>query len=220
MKKTVIAIDGPAGAGKSTAAKELAKALGVTYVNTGSLYRALALAASSAGLEISQVTPEFLAKQTLEYRNGVLFLNGSDPGEALRRAEIASGASKISAIPFVREYLLPVQRNAAENEWIVMEGRDIGTVIFPDAQCKFFVTASLEERARRRMAQSSEVAGDATFASVMEDIRIRDERDSARATAPLRQAEDAVFVDSTGKSIDEVTEYLISMLPEELRARR
>lgn len=219
-KKTVIAIDGPAGAGKSTAARELAKKLGVTYVNTGSLYRSLALAAEQEGVAPERVDAAFLSRQKLEYRSGVLLLNGKDPGEALRRPEIASGASRISTLPIVREYLLPVQRHAADCEWIVMEGRDIGTVIFPDAACKFFITASIAERAARRLRQSSENASGATLESVMEEIRIRDERDSRRAAAPLRAAPDAKLVDTTGMSIAEVTDALIAALPEELRKRR
>ncbi len=218
-KMTVIAIDGPAGAGKSTAAKQLAGVLRITYVNTGSLYRAVALAAHRAGIKPENVTPDFLDTLRLEYSNGKLLLNGEDPGEALRAPEIAQGASRVSALPFVREYLLPVQRNAALKEWIVMEGRDIGTVIFPDAQCKFFITASIEERARRRLAQSGEIASGATLESVMEEIRLRDERDSTRATAPLKQADDAVFIDTTGKSIADVNAELISFLPEELQKR-
>ncbi|MCQ2378675.1 MAG: (d)CMP kinase [Victivallaceae bacterium] len=221
MKKLldVIAIDGPAGAGKSTAAKKLAEVLCVTYVNTGSLYRAIALAAARAGIDVDAVTPDFLNRLNLEYRDGHLLLNGEDPGEALRGAEIASGASRVSALPFVREYLLPVQRNAAKKQWIIMEGRDIGTVIFPDARCKFFVTADIAERARRRLAQRNEVDAGATLESVIADIRRRDERDAKRATAPRRQAPDAFFSDRTGKSIDEVNSLLSSYLPEELRSR-
>ena len=219
-KSTVIAIDGPAGSGKSTVAKLLAEQLGVTYVNTGSLYRALALAAGNAGIDVDDVDESFLKAQLLEYRGGVLFLNGKDPGADLRRADIASGASRISARPIVREYLLPIQRLAAEKEWIVMEGRDIGTVIFPDASCKFFLTASLEERAKRRLAQSSENASGATLADVMREISIRDERDSKRASAPLRQADDALLIDTTGKSIAEVIDEVIANLPESLQQRR
>ena len=206
---TVVAIDGPAGAGKSTVAKLLAAKLGISYINTGSLYRALALAAQNSGIDLAKpLTPEFLNSQHLEFRGDELFLNGVAPGEKLRAPECAAGASMVSKQPLVREYLLPVQRNAAASQWIVMEGRDIGTVIFPDAKVKFFVTASLEERAKRRLAQSGEVAAGADLASVIEDIRRRDEQDTKRETAPLKPADDALIVDTTGMSIDEVLERL------------
>ena len=206
---TVVAIDGPAGAGKSTVAKLLAAKLGISYINTGSLYRALALAARSSGIDIREpLTPDFLNSQHLEFRGDELFLNGAAPGEKLRLPECAMGASLVSKQPLVREYLLPVQRNAALGQWIVMEGRDIGTVIFPDAKVKFFVTASLEERAKRRLAQSGEVAAGADLASVIDEIRRRDEQDTKRETAPLKPAADAIIVDTTGMSIDEVLEHL------------
>ena len=206
---TVVAIDGPAGAGKSTAAKLLAARLGIAYINTGSLYRALALAAASSGIDPhNELSAEFLKAQKLEFRGETLFLNDRDPGAALRSAECAANASLISKQPAVRDFLLPVQRNAAKSQWLVMEGRDIGTVIFPDARIKFFVTASLEERAKRRLAQRGETAAGADLASVMAEIRRRDEQDSKRETAPLRPAEDALMVDTTGLTIDEVVELL------------
>lgn len=202
---TVVAIDGPAGAGKSTAARMLAAELGIAYINTGSLYRALALAASEAGLDLRLDLPQdFLAAQHLEFRGETLFLNGRDPGSALRSAECAANASIVSKQPAVRKFLLDVQRDAARTQWIVMEGRDIGTVIFPDARIKFFVTASLETRAKRRLAQRGEIAAGADLESVMADIRRRDEQDSNRDTAPLRPAEDAIMVDTTGMTADEV----------------
>ena len=207
---TVVAIDGPAGAGKSTVAKKLAAYLGIAYINTGSLYRALALAAAEAGLDPRKDLPsDFLAAQHLEFRGETLFLNGKAPGAALRSAECAANASLISKQPEVRKFLLSVQRDAANSQWIVMEGRDIGTVIFPDARVKFFVTASLEARAKRRLAQQGETAAGADLASVMDDIRSRDERDAKRETAPLRPADDAVMVDTTNLSIDQVVELLV-----------
>jgi len=207
---TVVAIDGPAGAGKSTVAKKLAAYLGIAYINTGSLYRALALAAAEAGLDPHRNLPsDFLAAQHLEFRGETLFLNGEAPGAALRSAECAANASLISKQPEVRNFLLSVQRDAAKSQWIVMEGRDIGTVIFPDARVKFFVTASLEARAKRRLAQQGETAAGADLASVMDDIRSRDERDAKRETAPLRPADDAVMVDTTDLSIDQVVELLV-----------
>lgn len=206
---TVVAIDGPAGAGKSTVAKLLAAELGIAYINTGSLYRALALAAHEDKLDLRQLLPaDFLNAQHLEFRGETLYLNGTAPGAALRTPECAANASLISKQPAVREFLLPVQRHAADDRWIVMEGRDIGTVIFPDAKLKFFVTATLEERARRRLAQSGEVAAGADIDAVIADIRRRDEQDSRRETAPLRPADDAVMVDTTGLTIDEVVKKL------------
>ncbi|MBE6356927.1 MAG: (d)CMP kinase [Lentisphaerae bacterium] len=201
---TVVAIDGPAGAGKSTVARMVADCLNYAYINTGSLYRALAYAAMTSGVAFDKITPDFLARQQLEFRGADLYLNGQKLDAELRRAECAKGASIISAIPFVRDYLLPVQRNAANGQWIVMEGRDIGTVIFPDAEKKFFVTASAEERARRRLAQAGEVADGATFESILADIKARDERDMNRAIAPLKKADDALLVDTTGIAIEDV----------------
>ena len=219
MASTVVAIDGPAGAGKSTVARLLAREIGASYINTGSLYRALALAAQHAGIGPGDVPADFLARQRLEFRGETLYLNGDAPGEALRTQECAEGASIISKQPAVREYLLDVQRAAAEKQWIVMEGRDIGTVIFPDAACKFFVTASVEERARRRLAQQGEVAAGATLASVMAEISRRDERDANRAVAPLRPAADAEIVDTTGMTIDEVVTHLAAKVRPLMAAR-
>ena len=207
---TVVAIDGPAGAGKSTVARMVADHLHYAYINTGSLYRALAYAAIASGIAFDEITPEFLAGLQLEFRGADLYLNGTKLDAELRKPECARGASLVSAKPFVRDFLMPVQRNAANDQWIVMEGRDIGTVVFPDAEKKFFVTASPEEQARRRMAQSSEVANGATFESILADIIARDERDMNRAIAPLKQAEDAILIDTTGLTIPEVISKIAS----------
>ena len=208
MSSTVVAIDGPAGAGKSSVAKALAARMNFTHVNTGSLYRAVAYALRSAGACLEQVRPEALAEIRITYEGGKLLLNGRDPGENLRTPQCAADASCVAKQPLVREFLLPVQRQSAEKQWIVMEGRDIGTVIFPDAKCKFFVTATPEERARRRMAQSGEIAAGADFEAILAEIKERDERDSTRKIAPLKPADDSVIVDTTGLSIDEVVEKL------------
>ena len=209
---TVVAIDGPAGAGKSTVARLLAERMGYAYVNTGSLYRALALAAIGGSCDPANLTPEFLAAQKLEFHGADLYMNGKKLDAELRRPECAALASIISAQPLVRDYLLPVQRNAAKNGWIVMEGRDIGTVIFPDAERKFFVTASPEERARRRMMQKGEIAEGADFEKILADIKERDARDANRTIAPLKAADDAVIIDTTGFTIDEVIERIVSYL--------
>lgn len=209
----VIAIDGPAASGKSTVAKSLAERFGIAYVNTGSLYRAVALAALRAGKKLDSLTADFLSSLKLEYCRDEsgryeLKLDGAFPGAALRTAEIADGASLVATQPAVREYLLGVQRSFAGERWIVMEGRDIGTVIFPDAACKFFVTATPEERARRRLAQSGEVADGATLAEVARAIAGRDRQDSTRAVAPLRPAPDAKLIDTTGLSIADVVDRI------------
>lgn len=208
----VIAIDGPAASGKSTVAGLLARKLGIAYISTGSLYRAVALACVRSGRSLEDVPLDFLKTLKLEYlpKEGVyeLCLNGAFPGGALRTPEIAAGASRVATQPIVREYLLDVQRCFADGKLIVMEGRDIGTVIFPDADFKFFVTASPEERAKRRLAQAGEVAGCASLAEVAAAIRERDEQDANRPIAPLKPAADAELVDTTAMSIDEVVETI------------
>lgn len=209
---TVVAIDGPAGAGKSTVARLLAERMGFAYVNTGSLYRALALCAQRAGIDPGALNEEFLHKQQLEFRGADLYLNGTLLGDELRAPEVAQGASLVSKQKCVRDYLLPVQRGAAKNCWIVMEGRDIGTVIFPDAKYKFFVTATPEERARRRMLQAGEIPQGADFERILADIKERDERDSTRAIAPLKPAADAQIIDTTGLSIEGVIDKIAGLI--------
>lgn len=208
----VVAIDGPAGAGKSTVARMVAERMGYCYINTGSLYRAVAYAAIKRGMPFAQVDDAFLHDLVLEYRHGVLFLNGEKLDSVLRTPECAQGASIVSAMPHVRTFLLSIQRDEALKGWIVMEGRDIGTVVFPDAEKKFFVTASVEERARRRLAQKGEVAAGANYAKVLAEIKERDDRDASRAVAPMKAADDAVTVDTTGFTIDEVVKRIIGYL--------
>ena len=213
----VIAIDGPAASGKSTAARSLAARRGIACVNTGSLYRAVALAAVRAGIAFDKVDLPFLRNLTLDYAPGAggeleLRLNGEFPGEALRTPEIAAGASRVATLPQVRAFLLDVQRRMAAGQWIVMEGRDIGTVIFPDAKYKFFVTASPLERARRRLAQAGETAAGATLEAVAREIAARDRQDSERKTAPLKPAPDAVVIDTTDRTAEEVVSLLESYI--------
>lgn len=209
---TVVAIDGPAGAGKSTVAKKLAERLSLTYVNTGSLYRAIALAAKNSNINLHSIDEKFLNTLSLEYKDGVLLLNGKDPGDSLRTSDIAQGASIVSSQKIVRDYLLPVQRKAAQNNWIVMEGRDIATVVFPDALCKLFVTASIEERARRRLNQSGEIKQNSTIEDVIKEIEERDNRDSQRDIAPLKCADDSILIDTTGLTIDQVLDKITNIL--------
>lgn len=209
---TVVAIDGPAGAGKSTVARLVAEKMGYAYINTGSLYRAVAYAGLAAGKELEKLDRGFLETLKIVFRGADLYLNGRKLEAELRTPQCATGASIVAVQPMVREYLLEIQRRAADAGWIVMEGRDIGTVIFPDAEKKYFVTATAEERARRRLAQSGENEKGAKFEDILAEIKRRDERDSTRETAPLKPAADAVILDTTGLTIAEVVERIASDL--------
>lgn len=215
-----VAIDGPAASGKSTVARLLAKRIGGYYINTGDMYRAVSWVALQHSVD-PVANPAgvvaLLADCDLRYRivDGVptLFLNGSVvPQEAIRSPKVSAIVSPVAAIPEVREWMLDRQRECKEIGIVIMEGRDIGTVIFPDAKFKFFVTASPMERARRRLAQKGEVADGATLESVAADIARRDEIDSTRAVAPLRPAEDAVTIMTDGITAEEVADLLATAI--------
>ena len=211
-----VAIDGPAASGKSTVAKLLAGRIGGYYINTGDMYRAVAWQALVHGVAPEDVV-KLLLSFDLRYRivNGVptLFLNDAVvPHDAIRSPEVSAIVSQVAAVPAVREWMLDRQRECKEVGIVIMEGRDIGTVIFPQAKFKFFVTASPMERARRRLAQKGEVADGATLESVAADIARRDEIDSTRAVAPLRPAEDAVTIMTDGISAEEVAELLAAAI--------
>ncbi|MFA6716213.1 MAG: (d)CMP kinase [Victivallales bacterium] len=217
-QQQVIAIDGPAASGKSTIAGLLAARLRIPYINTGNMYRAITMFALDSGINLKrqcsdEVFAPLLKKLKLEYVQNVsgeyeLLVNGVQPGSKLRSPEVAAFVSPVAALPGVREWLKSIQHNAAELGLIVMEGRDIGTVIFPEAKFKFFLTASPLERARRRLGQSGETFDGATLESVARDIAERDRIDSSRAVAPLKPAPDAEIVDTTKMTIEEVISYL------------
>ena len=215
-----VAIDGPAASGKSTVARLLAKRIGGYYINTGDMYRAVSWVALTHGVDPVANPAGVVALLTdcdLRYRivDGVptLFLNGSVvPQEAIRSPEVSAIVSPVAAIPEVREWMLDRQRECKEVGIVIMEGRDIGTVIFPGAKFKFFVTASPMERARRRLAQKGEVVEGATLESVAADIARRDEIDSTRAVAPLRPAEDAVTIMTDGITAEEVADLLATAI--------
>ncbi len=212
-----IAIDGPAGAGKSTIAKLIAKKLGYVYVDTGAMYRALAVFFIKKGLtpndteEIKKVCKE--ANVTLQYENGIqqVYLNGENVTGMLREETVGNMASVSSAIGEVRAQLLELQRDMAKNNDVVMDGRDIGTNILPNADVKVYLTASVEERARRRYAELQGKGEACDFEKISKDIEERDLRDMSREIAPLRQAEDAVLVDSSDMSIEEVVGAIINL---------
>lgn len=212
-KGIVIAIDGPAGAGKSTISRLVAARLGYTLVDTGALYRAVALVAKRRGIgwDDGAALGELARGLRLAFVEGALVVDGERPGDALRTAEMGLGASRVSAHPEVRAALLGVQRDLGREGGVVLEGRDIGTVVYPDAELKIFLVASDEERARRRMAEL-EARGEAvTLGRVLDEIRERDRRDEERAIAPLRRAEGAELVDTTGRTIDELVAQLAAL---------
>ena len=216
-----IAIDGPAGAGKSTIARRVAQELGYLYVDTGALYRAIALHMLRAGKNPAapeEVIPQLEAVEvSLRYVGGEqqVLLGVENVSESIRTPEVAAASSKVSAIPQVREFLLSLQRDIAEQNDVVMDGRDIGTVVLPHAQVKIFLTASLEERARRRWRELLE-KGSADFDTVLADVKKRDEQDSTRAIAPLVQAPDAVLVDTTGNTLEQSVNRMLTVIGERL----
>lgn len=206
-----IAIDGPSGAGKSAIASALAKRLGYEYIDTGALYRTIAYIAVKEGGDLS--TKELLKRvdaQSIDYKDGAVQLNGEALGDVIRTEAISQKTSQLSKEPAVRDYLLSLQRRLAEDGGVVMEGRDIGTVVLPSADVKFFLTASEEERARRRYEQRLAFGEAVDMETIKADIHARDERDKNRAVAPLKQAADAILVDSTAMSEEEVLDTMVN----------
>ena len=213
-----IAIDGPAGAGKSTIAKAAAKKFGFIYVDTGALYRSIAYYAINHGADtqnaeqviamLSDITPE------LKYIDGVqhVFVNGEDVSDKIRTPEVSMGASNVSAIPAVRDFLFELQRKIARENNVVMDGRDIGTVVLPDAELKIYLTASAEERARRRHAELTEKGENVSFEEVLADVNQRDYNDMNREIAPLKQAADAVLCDTTEVDLQGAIDMLCGII--------
>ena len=204
-----VAIDGPSGAGKSSMARRLAADLGYTYVDTGAMYRAIGLYARRAGADtknadaVAALLPQIQLDIRLQDGAQHILLNGEDVTEAVRAEEIGMAASDVSAHPAVRTFLLDTQRNLAASRDVLMDGRDIGTVVLPNATVKIYLTASADARARRRLAELLEKGKQTDYAPVLADIEQRDYQDTHRAVAPLRQAEDAVLVDTSDIGIEE-----------------
>ena len=215
----IIAIDGPSAAGKSTTAKALASKLGFSYIDTGAMYRAVAWKFLQSGQPYSDEYATKIAETyPINFRadNGVnrVFIDGQDITDSIRTQEISDMASKVSAVSDVRKILVDQQRRMGQTGNVILDGRDIGTVVFPDAECKIFLTASLEERAFRRKKEL-EVKGDILdYKTVKEDIASRDKRDSERETSPLRKARDARLIDSTNMDVEQVVKKVMGIIKE------
>jgi cytidylate kinase len=239
-----VAIDGPAGAGKSTVARGLAERLGYVLVDTGAIYRTVALAARREAVAwddtegLGRLAERLVAEGAIKLERGVasasdadderptltsgsgvrVLLRGEDVSSVIRTPEISGGASRVSAVPAVRASLLDLQRQAGDLGGVVLEGRDIGTVVFPDAEVKFFLTASADIRARRRFDEDTAKGTAVSFEDTLADVVRRDRADSERAVAPLRKAPDAIEVDSTGRRVDEIIEEMARVVED--RAKR
>ena len=208
-----VAIDGPGGAGKSTIAKILAKELGLDYIDTGAMYRAVALKMTRLGVpaEEDQVA-EALTDTTIDFAGGSIYLDGQEVNEAIRTPEMGGLASLYSALGCVRKKLVERQKEMGQTKDCIMDGRDIGTNVLPNAEFKFFLTASAEERARRRYKELIEKGQDVEYEKILADINERDYNDSHRALDPLRKAEDAIEVDTTHMTINEVIAALVGII--------
>lgn len=218
MARFNIAIDGPGGAGKSSVSKLIAKKLGIIYVDTGALYRAIALHMSTKGIETTDregVVRELKnVKLKLIFKDRqILLLNGEDVGDKIRTPEMSMGASNVSAISEVRAFLLDLQRRIAKKNSVIMDGRDIGTVILPDAELKIFLVASPEARAKRRYEELCAKGIETTYEAVLEEMNLRDKNDSTRKIAPCVQATDAILLDNSNLTLEETADKIIKALP-------
>ena len=223
MKRRSIAIDGPAGAGKSTLARQVAKELGFLYVDTGAIYRTVALKTLRCGVDASQSRQVIPLLDHLDIRMDYgpdggqrMFLEGEDVSQAIREHQVSGIASQVAAIPAVRDFLLEFQRKLAREHDVVMDGRDIGTVVLPQADVKIFLTAAPEARAKRRLLELEQRGASADYDTILRDIIQRDEQDRSRPVAPLRQAEDAQLVDTTALNLAQSLQALLAVIKEKI----
>ena len=214
QKRVVVAIDGPSGAGKSTIAKRLAARLGFTYIDTGAMYRAVALwgLRQKVDMEDRHRMEQLALAAEIELEPGRIRLNGEDVTDSIRTAEVSSGASRIAAIPGVRRAMVAKQRAMGERSSVVMEGRDIGTVVFPSAQVKIFLDARPTERVRRRLQEVRAKGEQVSEPEMAAQLEERDRRDSTRSDAPLSQAPDAIYLDSTALGVEAVEEAILKIV--------
>lgn len=214
MAKLRIAVDGPAGAGKSTVAKKIAKFKNLTYIDTGAMYRALTLKLLKNNISLDDITLiESILKNTdIDIIEGSIYLDKKNVDQEIRTPEVNENVSKIAAIPCVRERLVKLQRKIADNNDVIMDGRDIGTKVLPNAEYKFFITASIEERSKRRYKELIENGYESSLDEVIKKISERDKKDSERKIDPLKKSKDAILIDTTGKNIEEVLSLILEKL--------
>ena len=223
MKKLVVAIDGPAGAGKSTIAKLAAEKLGYAYIDTGAMYRSVAWKFLQTGEAfdeafISKLSQEMVIEFNPEANVNRVFVDGTEVTAAIRSAEVTANVSRVAAIGAVREAMVDQQRRMGEVGGVLMDGRDIGTVVFPNAEVKIFLTATVEERAMRRYKELVAKGEQVDLEQLQKDIAERDKQDMEREISPLRQAEDAIYLDTSDMNIDEVTAYILNLVGEKENA--
>jgi len=221
MKYYKLAIDGPAGAGKSSVAKMVANRLNFTYIDTGAMYRATTYKAMELNLDLSDPTQfEFLDHIEMKFKNGVLYLDGKNITHEIRTNEVNNNVSIVASHVPVRNKLVMLQQKIAKNSNVVMDGRDIGTVVLPDADLKIYMSATVEERARRRFEENKVLGIKSDYFALIEEIKRRDLIDSSRNYNPLRKADDAVFLDTSKMDIDEVADKIYEMFMDILRTKR
>ena len=211
----IVAIDGPAGSGTGTITKQVGERLGLINIDTGAMFRCVTLNMLQEGIEIEEENriKEMLNEIKIDLKeNEQVFLNGQEVTKRIRESDINQFISPVSMLPMVREKLLDLQRKMVQGKNIIMEGRDIGTVVFPNADVKIYLDASPEERARRRVQQNQEKGIMTSYEEVLKSIKERDQKDSTRKIAPLRKAEDAIYMDSTNMTIDEVTDTIVEIV--------
>lgn len=222
MSRINIAIDGPAGAGKSTVAKQVADQLGYVYIDTGAMYRAITLKALQKGIDVhdEEQLAALLEQSEIRLKAGIdgqkVYIDNEDVTSAIRVREVTNQASVVASHEKIRLALQQLQRELARNKGVVMDGRDIGTYVLPDAEVKIFLSASITERAQRRFLELQQKGQPVSLSELQEEIRKRDERDSQREVAPLRKAEDALEIDSTGLTIEQVVQQIVGTVQQKL----